>query len=110
MEQEAIKIQSINKSYSGKRVLNNVSFSVRKGTIHGFIGPNGAGKTTTLSILMRLVLPSPGSGDIYNEGKSVKNDPTFNEKLGFIPAEPHFPGGAKVKEYVLDCAGLSSDN
>ncbi|CAH1755792.1 23168_t:CDS:2 [Entrophospora sp. SA101] len=93
----------MNKKYGNKTVLNNVSFTVREGTIHGFIGPNGAGKTTTLSILTRLVLPT--GGEVYIDGKSVINDPTFNERLGFIPAEPRFPS-SKVEEYVLDCGYL----
>ena len=82
MKEKVIEVKQVSKKYGEKTVLNNASFSVRKGTIHGFIGPNGAGKTTTLRILMRLVLPEKGSGDIYIEGKSVKNDPLFNENLG----------------------------
>jgi ABC-2 type transport system ATP-binding protein len=99
---EVIKVIDISKKYD-RYVLNDVSFGVNLGTIHGFIGPNGAGKTTTLSIIMRLVLPN--SGDVKVEGKSVANDPSFNEHLGFIPAEPRFPN-LSVENYVLDCAYL----
>ncbi|CAG8708682.1 1385_t:CDS:2, partial [Ambispora leptoticha] len=74
MVEKAVEVRQVSKRYGNKIVLNNVSFVVRKGTIHGFIGPNGAGKTTTLRILMRLVVKDV-SGDIYIEGKSVKNDP-----------------------------------
>src|SRR2546421_13108495 len=103
MAKEIIQIKQINKTYKDKAVLKNVSFSVKEGTIHGFIGPNGAGKTTTLSILTRLVLPN--SGEAYIDGKSVMKEPSFNERLGFIPAEPRFPN-AGVEEYVLDCGYL----
>jgi ABC-2 type transport system ATP-binding protein len=97
-----IEIKNINKSYGDKRVLKDVTFSVKPG-IHGFIGPNGAGKTTTLNIITRLVIPD--SGEVRVEGKLVANDPSFNEHLGPIPAEPVFPR-QKVEEYFLDCGFL----
>jgi ABC-2 type transport system ATP-binding protein len=78
--EKAIEIRQVSKRYGEKTVLNNVSFSVRQGTIHGFIGPNGAGKSTTLNISVRLVLPN--SGEEYIDFKSVGNDPGFNERLG----------------------------
>src|SRR3954470_2518294 len=103
MEKTAIEIKNINKSYGGKKVLSNVSFTVKPGTIHGFIGPNGAGKTTTLSIIMRLVFPN--NGEVKVDGKSVAHDPNFNQDVGFIPAEPLFPN-VKVEDYALDCGYL----
>ncbi|CAG8480444.1 456_t:CDS:2 [Ambispora leptoticha] len=90
MEKQAvIEVKNVNKIYGGKRVLKNVSFEVKPG-IHGFIGPNGAGKTTTLGIIVRLL---------------VAKDPSFNEHLGFVPAEPLFPP-ITVETYVLDCGYL----
>jgi ABC-2 type transport system ATP-binding protein len=102
-ENKVIEINHINKSYGGKRVLKDVSFTVKPGTIHGFIGPNGAGKTTTLSIIMRLVLPN--GGDVKVDGKSVAHNPSFNQDIGFIPAEPRFPS-MRVEDYALDCGYL----
>lgn len=98
-----IEVEKVRKSYNGKTVLNDISFFVREGTIHGFIGPNGSGKTTTLGILAGLVLPN--HGNVYIDGKSVKNDPRFNERLGFVPAEPILPD-ISVQEHVLDCGYL----
>ena len=102
-EIKAIEVQKISKTYGNSVALNNVSFSVKKGTIHGFIGPNGAGKSTTLGILMRLIFPD--SGEAYVEGKSVKNDPYFNQNLGFVPADVKFPDFT-VKKYVSVCSYL----
>ncbi|CAI2191682.1 3983_t:CDS:2 [Funneliformis geosporum] len=103
MAEKLVELKQLSKRYDDKTVLNNVSFSVRKGTIHGFIGPNGAGKSTTLNISVRLVLPN--SGEEYIDFKSVKNDPRFNERLGFIPAEPKFPS-LTVENYLLDVGYL----
>ena|SRR2546423_12573059 len=104
LKEKTIEIKRVSKRYSDKTVLDNASFSVRAGTIHGFIGPNGAGKSTTLNISVRLVLPT--GGEEYIEGKSVANNPNFNENLGFIPAEPRFISRMKVEEYVRDCGYL----
>ena len=76
---EIIKVKKVSKKIDDKIILNNISFSVRQGTIHGFIGPNGAGKTTTLRILTRLILPT--AGEVYVDGKSVLDDPSFNLRL-----------------------------
>ena len=103
MAEKVIELKHLNKRYDSKTVLNNVSFFVRQGTIHGFIGPNGAGKSTTLNISVRLVLPN--GGEEYIDFKSVRNDPRFNERLGWIPAEPHFPN-ATVESYLLDIGYL----
>ncbi|MCE8163916.1 MAG: ABC transporter ATP-binding protein [Candidatus Moeniiplasma glomeromycotorum] len=103
MSEKLIQVKQINKRYGDRRVLNNVSFTVQQGTIHGFIGPNGAGKSTTLNISVRLVLPS--GGEEWIDFKSVQRDPSFNERLGFIPAEPKFPS-LTVENYVLDIGYL----
>src|ERR1043165_1979532 len=94
-----IKIQNLSKRYSDKTVLNNVSFSVRQGTIHGFIGPNGAGKSTTLKSLMGLVVPQKGK--IYIEGQENKS--ILN--IGYARAEPKFPD-YKVEQVATDCVAF----
>ncbi len=50
-----------NKNYEELKVLDNVSFSVKKGEMLGIIGRNGEGKTTLLRILTRIIKPSSGS-------------------------------------------------
>ena len=57
-----VHIDHLSKRF-GKRILavDDVSFSLEKGTITGFLGPNGAGKTTTLRMIVDLVRPSAGA-------------------------------------------------
>ena len=96
-----IKIEKLCKDYRNKPILKNISFSVKKGTIHGFIGPNGAGKSTTLKSLMGLVIPSQGK--IYIEGQQNKDKSKFN--IGYACAEPKFPD-YKVEQIVVDCVNF----
>src|SRR5688572_28962654 len=99
-----IEVKKVNKMYGNLKVLDDVSFSVKEGTIHGFVGPNGAGKSTILKILGRLVLPS--SGEVYIEEKSIINDTFLAKKIGFMLSEETFPFHFSVEDYVIACGYL----
>ena len=55
---------SLGKSFGSTRVLDNISFSIPRGSIFGLLGPNGSGKTTTVRILNGLLHPDSGSATI----------------------------------------------
>ena len=50
-----LHISGLNKSYNGRKVVDNISFDVDKGDVVGLIGPNGAGKSTTMKMIMKLI-------------------------------------------------------
>lgn len=54
-----------------KQILNNVSFTIKKGEMVGLIGPSGAGKTTIVDIILRLF--NPTKGEILLDGKDINN-------------------------------------
>jgi ABC-2 type transport system ATP-binding protein len=73
----AIDITGLNKSFGGKRVVQDVSLKIETGRICGFLGPNGSGKTTTLRMLCGLLTPDSGAGtclglDIIREARAIK--------------------------------------
>ncbi|CAH1755990.1 14066_t:CDS:2 [Entrophospora sp. SA101] len=100
------EVKNFTKRFGYKTVVNNASFRVKRGSIHGFIGPNGAGKSTTLNALMGLVISS--GGELLIEEKKVITDPNFNANVGYVPAEPLFPRNMKVKSFIEFC-GLLRD-
>ncbi|MGY4969648.1 ABC transporter ATP-binding protein [Streptomyces nigrescens] len=61
LRMSTLEVAGLSKSYGMKRVVNELSFIVRPGTVTGFLGPNGAGKTTTLRMLLGLTRPDSGS-------------------------------------------------
>ena len=56
-----LQISNINKSFGGLKVLNNLSFKIKKGSISGLIGPNGAGKTALFNVINGSIKPDSGS-------------------------------------------------
>jgi len=55
-----LEVKQVSRSFSGLRVLNNVSFAVEAGGIIGLIGPNGAGKSTLFNIVSGFLAPDAG--------------------------------------------------
>ena len=98
MTKNIIEIRKLRKSYRGKVVLKNITFSVKKGSIHGFIGPNGSGKTTTLNCLMGGV--KLNGGEVYLEGRKIGGNTLVNKKVGFMTEQAEFTTGLKVEEFV----------
>jgi ABC-2 type transport system ATP-binding protein len=55
-----IEVQQLTKRYGGRSVVDDLTFSVRPGSVTGFLGPNGAGKSTTIRMLLALTTPTAG--------------------------------------------------
>ena len=67
--QSIVVVKNLKKSYDGQTVVNDISFSVKKGEVFGILGPNGAGKTTTLEMLEALRPIDSGNATINLEDK-----------------------------------------
>jgi len=90
----AISVSGARKVYKTRMGLrtrvavDDVTFEVMPGTIHGLLGPNGAGKTTTLKMLIGLARPTAGDFRILGE---PSRSPKGRKRLGFLPEQPYFP-------------------
>ena len=60
----AIEVRSLVKSYKGVQVLQDVSFTVKRGTVFALLGANGSGKTTTINILTTLIKADGGAASV----------------------------------------------
>ncbi len=65
-----LQLQGISKSFPGVKALDNVSLSVKKGTVHALMGENGAGKSTLMKCAFGLYHPDEGS--IFVGGQKVQ--------------------------------------
>ena len=82
-----IRVQSLQKSFAGRRVLGPLSFTIDDGETVGFLGLNGAGKTTALRILACDLRPSAGS--VHIDGiDALENPHAVRRQVGFLPETP----------------------
>lgn len=66
----SIEIKHLTKSFGDTKAVDDLSFSVEKGTFFSFLGINGAGKSTTISMICGEL--TSDAGEIYIEGKDIK--------------------------------------
>lgn len=99
-----LTIDNINKKFSRKIVLNNVSFTVNTGEIVALIGRNGSGKTTLLKILSGIY--SQDSGEIGIEDVDNKN---IKQQLIYIPDRFDYFKNSKIKR-VCEFYKLAYEN
>jgi ABC-2 type transport system ATP-binding protein len=86
MNQTAIRVQGLQKSFGENHAVQGVSFDVEEGEIFSLLGPNGAGKTTTISMLSCLLRPD--AGDAHIMGYSIRaDDMGVKSVLGVVPQE-----------------------
>src|SRR5215210_1800513 len=92
----------LQKTYGRRRVVNDVSLSVRRGEVVGLLGANGAGKTTTFYMLVGL--EHPEKGNILLNGQDVTNLPMYLRArlgLGYLPQEPSIFRKMSAEQNIL---------
>jgi ABC-2 type transport system ATP-binding protein len=81
---DAIKVTHLIKSYGKTVAVEDLSFSVKAGTMFGFLGPNGSGKSTTIGCMTGLL--DPTSGDVDLLGKRFTADSAdLKRRIGVMP-------------------------
>jgi lipopolysaccharide export system ATP-binding protein len=94
-------VEGLQKSYGSRKVVKNVSLSVKKGEVVGLLGPNGAGKTTSFYMIVGLVHTDAGSISI--DGHSVAHLPIHRRSrlgLSYLPQETSIFRKLNVEENV----------
>jgi ABC-2 type transport system ATP-binding protein len=123
----AIEVRELTRKFGSFTAVDRVSFTVGRGSIHGFLGANGAGKSTTIRMLCGLLGPTSGTAtvgghDIVRNPEAVKrtigymsqrfslyNDLTVEQNIRFFGGVYGLSGAAldERKAWVLDMAGLA---
>jgi ABC-2 type transport system ATP-binding protein len=97
-----LRVEHIEKSFAGTRVITDLSMEVQEGSIFGFLGPNGAGKTTTMRMILDILRPD--SGRITWNGQEVREVP--RRAFGYLPEERGLYPKTEVEEQLLFLARL----
>ncbi|MBL8861332.1 MAG: ATP-binding cassette domain-containing protein [Planctomycetes bacterium] len=106
-----IEIHNLTKEFGPLRVVDSITFTVKKGEVLGFLGPNGAGKSTTMKMVTGFLSPTAGTARIC--GHDVEREPmAAKRKLGYLPeGAPAYtdmtPAG--YLDFIADVRGLAGD-
>jgi ABC-2 type transport system ATP-binding protein len=93
----AVETHALRKEYGRKVAVANLSLRVPAGEVFGFLGPNGAGKSTTVKMLVGLVRPTSGRGQLL--GRPL-GDPGARRRLGFLPEQFRFHEWLRAEEFL----------
>ncbi len=98
----AIVARGLTKSYGSTVAVQDVSFTVRPGTVTGFLGPNGAGKSTTMRMIIGLDRPDAGQATI--NGKSYRELSWPLREVGAMLEAKSFHPGRSAKSHLASLA------
>ncbi|PLS30419.1 ATP-binding protein of ABC transporter system [Bifidobacterium margollesii] len=93
-----IEVEKLVKTFTGRRVLDGVSFAARNGRVTGFLGPNGAGKSTTIKILLNLI--HPDSGRTLIDGRPFSRVSSPMRSVGAVLDARSAHKGMKAETYL----------
>lgn len=106
----AITADQLTKEIKGRKIVNQLSFTINKGEVFGLLGPNGAGKTTTIETLLGIKRPDYGSIASINSrsfefGSCVAAFKRTGKISGFIrPSDRAIKSRGKGKDFFFEGA------
>jgi ABC-2 type transport system ATP-binding protein len=99
VDQSAIAVSDLRKSYGDLEAVRGISFNVERGEVFGLLGPNGAGKTTTVEILEGYRERSGGSVSVLGHDPGCPSR-RLRERVGIVLQSSGFYPRVTVKEAV----------
>ena len=97
-----LRAEKLNKTFKSRHVVNDVSFSVKKGEVVGLLGPNGAGKTTSFYMVVGLI--KADSGTITCRNQDITRLPIHKrakQGIGYLPQEASVFRKLTVEENIM---------
>ncbi|MGH2782013.1 MAG: ABC transporter ATP-binding protein [Gaiellaceae bacterium] len=97
-----VTASSLTKRYGELVAVDELTFSLRAGTVTGFLGPNGAGKTTTLRLLLGLAEPTAGEALVFGRRYRELDDPA--RRVGAVLESNDFHPGRSGRDHLRTLA------
>lgn len=104
-----LRAEHLIKKYKKRKVVNDISVTVRQGEIVGLLGPNGAGKTTSFYMMVGLI--KPNEGHIYLDDEDVTDLPMFKRAqkgIGYLAQEASVFRKLSVEDNVLSVLEMTN--
>lgn len=101
--ENVLELEGITKAYKETVALNNLSFAVRRGEIHGLLGDNGAGKTTLLKLLTGMLPPDSYTGQVRAHGEPVlltSPSEAIKHRIGIVPRRAGIFTGLTIADNI----------
>ena len=105
MSKKCIEVRNLTKSFHGRKVVDDLSFSVEKGQVFGLLGHNGAGKSTTIEMILGIKRPDNGTAEILGM-EAAKHRKEVFEKVGVQLQSSAYQEAIRVKEVCEEYAML----
>ena len=105
MNEPAVRVRKLTKSFSGRRVVDDLSFDVQKGEVFALMGHNGAGKSTTIDLILGLKAPDGGSATILGMDAAKHRKQVF-ERVGVQLQNTRYQPNITVEEACIEYASL----
>jgi ABC-2 type transport system ATP-binding protein len=93
-----VSVRALSKRYRDVIAVDQLTFTLERGTITGFLGPNGAGKTTTLRMLLGLAEPTAGEALLFGRRYRELEDPV--RRVGAVLESSDFDPGRSGRNHL----------
>ena len=93
-----MRVHSLSKRFGDLIAVNDLTFSLERGTVTGFLGPNGAGKTTTLRLLLGLAEPTAGEALVFGRRYRDLSHPV--RRVGAVLESNDFHPGRSGRDHL----------
>ena len=100
-----VTLEGVRKRFGRLEVLRGINQSIEPGRITAMVGPNAAGKTTLIKMILGMVRGGPGSV-VEVDGIAVNGDPSYRQRIGYMPQAAHFPEHLTGHEVIHLLTGL----
>jgi lipopolysaccharide export system ATP-binding protein len=104
-----LRADNLVKKYKKRKVVNDVSVTVKQGEIVGLLGPNGAGKTTSFYMIVGLI--KPNEGEIFLDDENITPLPMYKRAklgIGYLAQEASIFRKLTVEENLMAVLEMSS--
>ena len=102
MQHDAMTFRNVSAGYKQRKVLDNVSFTVREGEFVSLIGPNGCGKSTLLKTAAALLKPLSGKVELFGQDVQHIKPALRASLLGVVPQKIESPMAFTVDQIVMN--------
>lgn len=100
----AIVTRGLTKRFGGLTAVDRLDLEVPSGGVVGFVGPNGSGKSTTIRMLLGLLTPTAGTGEVL--GSPIDRPSRYAHRVGALIESPSFVPALSARKNLRSLAAL----